>query len=64
MREAGGQEGCHHRVVLDPNRYILDGRAGGKGRLAGCVGGKRRLARCVRQGVIECDLRHLDKFEF
>ena len=54
MREAGGQEGCHHRVVLDPNRYILDGRAGGKG----------RLARCMRQGVVECDLRHLNKFEF
>ena len=53
VREAGGQEGCHYGKTLDPNRYILDRRAGGKG----------RLARCVRQGIVYAYLRHLDILE-
>ena len=53
VREAGGQEGCHYGETLDPNRYVLDRRAGGKG----------RLARCVRQGIVDGYLGNLDILE-
>ena len=53
VREAGGQEGCHYGKTLDPDRYILDRRAGGKG----------RLSRCVRQGIVYRYIRHLDILE-